>query len=101
VAIVFVSDERLLEMNKKYLKHDYYTDILTFPKDTYGVSGELYISIDRVKENAILEEVELKDEVHRVMAHGLLHLLGYNDKSDEEKMKMRDREVFYLNLRTF
>ena len=99
--IVFVSDERLLEMNREFLGHDYYTDILTFPGDTPGVSGELYISIDRVRENAAERSVDFQDEVHRVMAHGVLHLLGYNDKNDEEIKTMREREVFYLNLRSF
>lgn len=101
LKVVFVSDDKLLEMNKEFLGHDYYTDIITFPSEGDGISGELYISIDRVRDNALKEKVELKEEVHRVIVHGLLHLLSYDDKSDEDKKHMRLREDFYLNLRTF
>ena len=101
VNVVFVSDDKLLEMNKRFLNHDYYTDIITFPKKGVGISVELYISIDRVGENATAENTDFNEEVHRVIAHGLLHLLGYNDKSDKEKKEMRARELFYLNLRSF
>jgi rRNA maturation RNase YbeY len=99
--VIFVSDNKLLEMNKQFLNHDYYTDIITFPNKGDGISGELYISIDRVRDNAIKEKVEFVDEVHRVIAHGLLHLLSYDDKSDEDMKRMRSLEDFYLNLRTF
>lgn len=99
--VVFVSDDKLFEMNKQFLGHDYYTDIITFPNDGDGISGELFISIDRVRDNALKEKAELVDEVHRVIAHGLLHLLSYDDKSEEDKKRMRSREDFYLNLRTF
>ncbi len=99
--VVFVSDDKLLEMNKQFLGHEYYTDIITFPNEGDGISGELYISIDRIRDNALKEKVDLIDEAHRVIAHGVLHLLSYDDKSDEDKIRMRSREDFYLNLRTF
>ena len=101
VDVVFVSDDNLLEMNKKFLQHDFFTDILTFPNDGPGISGELFISIDRVRENAITEKTDFIEELHRVIAHGFLHLFGYDDKSETEKLEMRARELFYLNLRPF
>ena len=99
--VVFVSDEKLLEMNVQFLGHDYYTDIITFPVESKKISGELYISAERVRENAAKENIDFLEETHRVIAHGLLHLLGYNDKSEVEIAIMREREVFYLNLRSF
>jgi len=99
IALNFCSDEHLLEMNKKHLKHDFYTDIITFDSSRPPVlKGELYISLDRVKENAIENQVVWETELHRVMAHGLLHLMGYGDKSPEEKRVMRGKEEWALGI---
>lgn len=90
VAYVFCSDEYLLQMNQEHLKHDYYTDIITFDY-TEGdiISGDLFISIDRVKENALKEAVDFDTELRRVMIHGILHLLGLKDKKKEDQVAMR------------
>lgn len=92
---VFCSDEYLHKINVEYLNHDTYTDIITFdlgePNDD-AISGEIYISIDRVKENAQIHGSQYKDELLRVVAHGLLHLIGYPDKSEQEALVMRGKE---------
>ena len=92
---VFCSDEYLHKINVEYLDHDTYTDIITFdlgePTDD-AISGEIYISVDRVKENAQIHGSEYKDELLRVVAHGLLHLVGYPDKSEQEALVMRGKE---------
>ena len=82
--VIFMSDDQLLEINKKFLNHDYYTDVITFPGYGEVLSGEIYISIDRVKENAEKLSLTFNNELHRVILHGLLHILGYNDKSNKE-----------------
>lgn len=98
ISIIFVTDSYLLEMNQKYLDHDYYTDIITFDYCvTNIVSGDLFISVDRVQENAGIVNVGFLTELHRVMIHGILHLCGYNDQTDEEKRVMRELENKYLN----
>lgn len=100
ISIIFCSDKHLLEINKKYLKHDYYTDIVTFElPGEIGERpvGEIYISVERVKENAIKERVSFKMEIHRVIFHGLLHLCGYGDKNDREIRQMRGKEDYYLD----
>jgi rRNA maturation RNase YbeY len=96
---VFCSDESLLKMNKNYLKHDYYTDIITFnltERKTGDITGEVYISVDRVRDNAGKIKSPLNHELARVIFHGALHLCGCKDKTKEEKKKMRDMEDFYL-----
>lgn len=100
---VFCSDAYLLEMNQSYLNHDTYTDIITFDNSETdeNVLGDIFISIDRIKENAKNFGVTETDELHRVMIHGLLHLLGYGDKSKTEKAKMTEKENYYLALRPF
>jgi rRNA maturation RNase YbeY len=100
---VFCSDAYLLEMNQSYLNHDTYTDIITFDNSETdeNVLGDIFISIDRIKENAKNFGVTETDELHRVMIHGLLHLLGYGDKSKTEKAKMTEKENHYLALRSF
>jgi probable rRNA maturation factor len=100
---IFCSDEYLLQINKDFLDHDYYTDIITFDNsETKGkIEGDIFISIDRVKENSKTQKTSLKDELHRVMAHGLLHLTGYKDKTSKEKEIMREKEDTSLSLRTF
>ena len=100
---VFCSNAYLLEMNQSYLNHHTYTDIITFDNSETdeNVLGDIFISIDRIKENAKNFGVSETDELHRVMIHGLLHLLGYGDKSKTEKAKMTEKENHYLALRTF
>lgn len=101
VNIVLTSDEQLRKINKDFLKHDYYTDIVTFQYSTDVLSGELYISYDRVKENARNLGNARRDEIHRVIIHGILHMLGFKDKTKADKEIMRAREDFYLTLRDF
>ncbi|MBX9782753.1 MAG: rRNA maturation RNase YbeY [Chitinophagaceae bacterium] len=98
ISIVFCSDKFLLEINRDFLAHHYYTDIITFHYNQKNepVIGELYISADRVKENARNLGTTFKEEIHRVIFHGCLHLCGYNDKSSQQIKKMREREDFYL-----
>jgi rRNA maturation RNase YbeY len=98
--IIFVSDEELLVMNRQFLNHDYYTDIITFDTGTDDkvISGELYISLDRVKENAHRENEKHLHEFVRVIAHGLLHLIGYQDKKSEQIVEMRACETQAISL---
>lgn len=95
----FLTDDDLLQINKKYLNHDTFTDIITFDynKGKY-IFSELYISLDRVQENANNNHVDFNKELHRVLIHGLLHLMGYNDKSPNEKSIMTAKEDYYLSL---
>jgi len=100
IAVVFTDDDYLIEINKEYLEHDFYTDIITFDYSERGViNGDLIISIDRIKENSLLYNNSLIDEVDRVIIHGILHLVGYNDRNDDDVLKMREKENFYLELR--
>ncbi|RXK60690.1 rRNA maturation RNase YbeY [Lacibacter luteus] len=98
--IIFCKDEALLQINRDFLQHDYYTDIITFPinRSKSGIEAELYISIDRVRDNAKQGAVSFRTELHRVIFHGCLHLVGYNDKSSQQIKKMREREDHYLRL---
>lgn len=98
---IFCSDDYLLKINQQYLDHDTYTDIITFDNgDTTGeIYGDIFISIDRVKENAKSFKTTLTNELHRVIIHGTLHLLGYKDKSKAEKDLMTKKEDFYLGRR--
>lgn len=97
---IFCSDKKLLQVNRDYLKHDYYTDIITFDLSASSVSivGEIYISVDRVKENAEQLGVSFRSEIHRVIFHGALHLCGYADKSKTQIQEMRNLEDKYLRL---
>ena len=100
ISVIFCSDNYILDVNIKYLQHDYYTDIITFDYcegDT--LSGDLFISIDSVRENASFYGTEFSDELNRVIVHGLLHLIGYDDYSDEDIVVMRSKENYYLSLR--
>ena len=98
IVVVFCSDSFLLDLNKKHLNHDYFTDIITFSYTTLDrISGDLFISVDRVKENALKEGVSFERELERVVYHGVLHLCGYNDKTPEEIKEMRSKENYYLN----
>ena len=98
--VIFCTDEALLEINRNFLQHDYYTDIITFPLSTGfdPIQAELYISVDRVKDNAKQGGVSFKNELLRVIFHGCLHLAGYGDKSSQQIKKMREREDHYLRL---
>ena len=98
--IIFCTDDALLAINREFLNHDYYTDIITFPLSSKGqaVEAELYISVDRVKENAKKQDIPFSTELHRVLFHGCLHLTGYNDKSSQQIKKIREREDHYLRL---
>ena len=99
ISLVFCSDEYLLEMNKKHLNHDYYTDIITFDYTEEGtVSGDLFISVDRVRENASDNKVMFHVELNRVVGHGVLHLLGYKDKSEGDQEEMTLKENWALGL---
>ncbi|MFT4643833.1 MAG: putative rRNA maturation factor [Planctomycetota bacterium] len=100
LSIIFCNDDALLEINKQFLNHDYYTDIITFPiEETNTVfEAELYISIDRVKENAQDLSKPFQNELNRVIIHGVLHLCGYGDKTPEEIKIMRLKEDFYIKL---
>ena len=97
LSFVFCTDDYLLEANKKFLNHDYFTDIITFDYNELNkVSGDLMISIDRVKENALTHQCSFQIELYRVIIHGVLHLLGFSDKSDIQSKKMRELENLYL-----
>lgn len=97
ISVVFCSDDYLLEMNKQYLDHDYYTDIITFDYvEDNVISGDLFISIDRIVENAEKFNTTLLKELYRVVFHGVLHLVGYKDKTDGEAKLMREKENYYL-----
>lgn len=97
VNYIFCTDKALLKINQDFLKHDYYTDIITFDlSEGDEVVAEIYISIDRVKDNARKLGVSFQRELHRVIFHGALHLCGYKDKSPKDSTMMRNREDFYL-----
>lgn len=98
ISYIFCSDSYLLEINKKHLNHDYYTDVISFPYSTDPIEGDIFISVDRVRENAKNLSVEFIQELHRVMLHGLLHFIGYGDKTEEETLIMRAKENEYLLL---
>ena len=99
---IICSDQYLRAINKEHLDHDYETDIVTFDYSSDDVlSGDLFISIDRIKDNAADLKLKLTDELHRVLIHGVLHLAGYHDKLPEEQAIMRSKEDYCLTLRTF
>lgn len=98
INIILTCDSKILEINKRYLKRENYTDIITFDySDKKVISGELYISIDRIKENANIYNVKCNNEVVRVIIHGILHLLNYDDNTYLKKKKMKKMEDNYLN----
>jgi len=102
INYIFCNDEYLREINIRYLKHRTYTDIVTFNygQPTEPLEGDIFISIDRVKENALKFNADFDNELHRVIIHGVLHLIGFNDKSKTEKLAMREKEDTYLSLRS-
>lgn len=100
ISFIFCSDDFLLKINQQHLQHDYYTDIITFDYcEGKLTSGDLFISVDRVKENADDLNIRFEDELHRVMVHGVLHLLGYKDKTTKHKAEMTTKENHYLGIR--
>jgi len=93
IQVHWLSDDEILEINKEHLDHDYYTDIITFDySTTRKISGELFISVDRVRDNAAIHGSSEIQEFHRVVAHGVLHLLGFKDKTEAESKVMREKE---------
>ncbi|MGI8893262.1 MAG: rRNA maturation RNase YbeY [Bacteroidia bacterium] len=100
INIIFVDDTHLLNINKQYLKHNTFTDIITFDYTVKNlISGDIFISIDRVKDNSTRFNVSFLQELQRVIIHGVLHLCGFTDKTDIEKQEMRNKEDNYLSLR--
>jgi probable rRNA maturation factor len=99
LSLVFTDDEYLLEVNKQYLNHDYFTDVITFDySDFPNVSGDVMISLDRVKDNAHSMNLDFETELYRVVFHGALHLCGYKDKKKEDAALMRSKEDFYIQM---
>ena len=100
IAVIFCSDNYILDVNIKYLQHDYYTDIITFDYcEGNKLSGDLFISVDSVRENAAFYGTEFSDELNRVLVHGLLHLIGYDDHTDDDIAVMRAKEDYFLSQR--
>lgn len=98
LSFIFCSDEYLLEINKQYLNHDYFTDIITFDYVDNGlISGDIFISVERVAENAESFKVSFSNELNRIIIHGVLHLLGYKDKASNEKKLMTEKEDYFLS----
>ncbi len=99
IAFIFCSDEKILEINKQYLQHDYFTDIITFDySEGKTISGDLFISLDTVKSNSEKFNTTFDEEMHRVIIHGILHLCGFKDKSSKDEKLMRDAENNALDL---
>ena len=104
LSIIFTSNEHLLLLNRDYLNHNYFTDVITFDySEEETVSGDIFISIDQVRENAKIFQAEVEDEIRRVMVHGVLHLIGFNDSTEEEKrvMQKMENEALHLWLNSF
>ena len=102
INYIFCNDDYLLDINVKHLKHNLLTDIISFDYSIGKMlSGDIFISIDRIRENALKYKVNVDDELQRVIIHGILHFCGYKDKTKEDKLLMRKKEDYYLSLRTF
>ncbi len=100
INIIFCSDNYILDINMRYLQHDYFTDIITFDYcEKKVLNGDLFISIDSVKDNAEFYGVDFYEELNRVMVHGILHLIGYDDHTDADIATMRSKENYYLDIR--
>ncbi|MBQ9172874.1 MAG: rRNA maturation RNase YbeY [Bacteroidales bacterium] len=101
LSIIFCSDNYILDINQRYLQHDYFTDIITFDYcEGNTLSGDLFISVDSVRENSIFYNVDFETELNRVIVHGLLHLIGYDDHTEDDIKVMRGKENYYLDIRT-
>ena len=99
INYIFCDDDYLLKVNQDYLDHDYYTDIITFDYvKGKTISGDIFVSLPRISDNAKTLVRDFNSEFHRVLAHGILHLMGYKDKTEEEITEMRQKEDFYLNV---
>ena len=99
VSVIFCSDNYILDINQRFLQHDYFTDIITFDySEGEKISGDLFISVDSVRENSVEYGTEFEDELHRVIVHGILHLIGYDDHTEDEIKTMRSKEDYYLSL---
>ncbi|MCQ4035827.1 rRNA maturation RNase YbeY [Kaistella montana] len=99
INYVFCDDEYLLKVNQDFLQHDYYTDIITFDYvKGKTIAGDIFVSLPRISENAESHSKDFNLELHRVLAHGILHLCGYKDKTEEEIKEMRNKEDYYLNI---
>ncbi len=99
ISYIFCSDDELLQINNQYLKHDYYTDVITFDYSEGAVlNGDIFISVDRVRDNAKQVGVSFEEELYRVMIHGVLHLSGVNDKTEQQAKQMRKAEEDSLKL---
>lgn len=100
ISIIFCSDNYILDINQRYLSHDYFTDIITFDYcEGDRLSGDLFISVDSVRENAAEYGTEFSEELNRVIVHGILHLIGYDDHTEEDIAVMRSKENYYLSFR--
>lgn len=101
INVIFCSDNYILDVNMKYLQHDYFTDIITFDYcEGKVLSGDLFISVESVRENSIEFGTDFEEELHRVIVHGVLHLIGYDDHTEEDKKVMRQKENYYLQMRS-
>lgn len=99
INYIFCDDEYLLKVNQDFLQHDYYTDVITFDYvKGKTIAGDIFVSLPRISENAETHSKDFKIELHRVLAHGILHLCGYKDKTEEEIQEMRNKEDYYLNI---
>lgn len=99
ISFIFTSDPQILEVNRQYLQHDYFTDIITFNYNSADlVSGDIYISVDTVRSNAAIYKVTFEEELHRVIIHGILHLLGFNDKTKSQQKEMTENENLNLKI---
>lgn len=97
INVIFCSDEYLLKVNQDFLQHDYYTDIITFDYSESVIASDVFISLDRIKDNATQEGVTFNHELHRILFHGVLHLVGYEDKDPDTKKIMTQKEDHYLS----
>ena len=99
ISFIFCSDSYLLEVNKTYLDHDYFTDIITFDYvEGTLINGDIFISVDRVLDNSVEFKTTFEDEMNRILIHGILHLVGYKDKNKKDKLLMTEKEDLYLKL---
>jgi len=98
INIIFVSNKQIKELNRKFLRHNYGTDIITFNYNHENIiSGDLFVSVEQIKNNIVIYNEGFYDELSRVIIHGILHLLGYNDSNDLEKLEIREKENFWLS----